>query len=56
VRFEVGMRRADGELFFEGTFTQAFIDRESEETVPIEGDRRAALETLQLTARPASGG
>jgi acyl-CoA thioester hydrolase len=48
VRFELGMRRSDGELFFEGSFTQAFIDRSSEETVPIEGERRAALETLQL--------
>lgn len=46
VRFEVGMRRADGELFFEGTFTQVFIDRASEETVPIEGERRTALESL----------
>jgi acyl-CoA thioester hydrolase len=51
VRFEVGMRRADGELFFEGSFTQAFIDRKSEETVPIEGDRRAALEGLQPSTR-----
>jgi acyl-CoA thioester hydrolase len=50
VRFEVGMRRSDGELFFEGSFTQAFVDRESEETVPIEGDRRDALATLQVAS------
>ncbi len=49
VRFEIGMRRADGELFFQGSFTQAFIDRHSEETVPIEGDRRVALQTLQVS-------
>jgi acyl-CoA thioester hydrolase len=47
VRFEVGMRRSDGELFFTGHFVHAFIDRASEETVPIEGERRAALERLQ---------
>ncbi len=49
VRFEIGMRRADGELFFQGSFTQAFIDRHSGETVPIEGDRRVALQTLQVS-------
>lgn len=47
VRFEVGMYRGDGTLFFTGHFVHAFIDRESEETVRIEGERRAALEGLQ---------
>jgi acyl-CoA thioester hydrolase len=48
VRFEVGMYRGDGELFFTGHFVHAFVDRDSEETVPIEGERRAKLEGLQL--------
>ncbi|GAA4881205.1 acyl-CoA thioesterase [Actinomycetospora straminea] len=50
VRFEVGMYRGDGELFFTGDFVHAFVDRETEKTVPIEGHRRAALEGLQRTA------
>ncbi|CAA9214907.1 MAG: hypothetical protein AVDCRST_MAG54-292 [uncultured Actinomycetospora sp.] len=49
VRFEVGMYRSDGELFFTGHFVHAFVDRASEETVPIEGERRAKLEGLQLS-------
>ena len=49
VRFEVGMYRSDGELFFTGHFVHAFIDRASEETVPIEGERRAKLEGLQVS-------
>jgi acyl-CoA thioester hydrolase len=50
VRFEVGMYRGDGELFFTGHFVHAFIDRDSEQTVPIDGDRRAALEGLRIPA------
>ena len=50
VRFEVGMHRSDGELFFTGHFVQAFVDRHSQETVPIEGGRRVALEGLQRRA------
>ena len=50
VRFEVGMWRSDGELFFTGRFVHAFVDRGSQETVPIEGERRAALEGLQRAA------
>lgn len=50
VRFEVGMYRGDGELFFTGHFVHAFVDRETQETVPIDGERRAALEGLQVAA------
>ena len=52
VRFEVGMYRGDGELFFTGDFVHAFVDRETEKTVPIEGHRRAALEGLQRVSAP----
>ena len=48
VRFEVGLRRSDGETFFEGHFVQAFVDRETREAAPIEGDFRAALKGLQV--------
>ena len=47
VRFEVGMHRPDGTLFFTGSFVQAFVDRHSGETVPIEGPRRDTLEGLR---------
>ncbi|TDQ47003.1 (3S)-malyl-CoA thioesterase [Actinomycetospora succinea] len=52
VRFEVGLYRGDGELFFTGQFVQAFVDRATEDTVPIEGERRAALEGLQVRTAP----
>ena len=47
VRFEVGMHRPDGTLFFTGSFVQAFVDRHSQETVAIEGTRRDTLEGLR---------
>jgi acyl-CoA thioester hydrolase len=47
VRFEVGMCRSDGTLFFTGHFVHAFVDRRSQEPVAIEGERRAALERLK---------
>ena len=50
VRFEVGLHRGDGELFFTGAFVHAFVERDSQETVPIEGERRVALEGLRRSS------
>ena len=50
VRFEIAMRRSDGETFFEGHFVHAFIDRDTRETIPIEGRFKEALATLQVTS------
>lgn len=50
VRFEAGIRRADGETIFEGHFVQAFVDRTTREAAPIEGAFRTALEGLQVPA------
>ena len=50
VRFEVGLHRGDGELFFTGVFVHAFVERDSQETVPIEGERRVALEGLRRSS------